>query len=405
MFSNWSLFYLGRLGDLSRRIEHHLAEARDRGNAHALAVTLVPCGALTWLARGNPGGARRAIEEARSGWSLSRVQLQHLWLLFAESLLDLYQRNGEEAWARMRAQWPRVAASLAMRVPLLRMQILQVRGSCALAAAVETRRDGRAPESLLREVERAARRLERIHMRAARPLALLLRSGAGMQRRQEDEAARFLDAAARGLERYETAMYAGAARRHLARLEGAPAELIAKLRELAARHSRWGYRRLHILLRREGIAVNHKRVYRLYRQEGLAVRRKRRKRLASALRTVLPPPSNPNERWSMDYVSDALAGGLRFRAFVIVDDFTRECLAIEVDTSIPGLRASRVFERIAEARPLPKTLVCDNGPEFTGRASTPGPSAAGSTSTSSAPGSRWRTPTPRASTGSFATSA
>lgn len=147
-----------------------------------------------------------------------------------------------------------------------------------------------------------------------------------------------------------------------------PTELVAKLRELAARRPRWGYRRLHILLRREGIAVNHKRLYRLYRQEGLAVRRKLRKRLASAIRTVLPPPTSPNERWSMDYVSDALVGGLRFRAFVVVDDFTRECLAIEVDSSIPGLRVTRVFERIAEGRPLPKTLVCDNGPEFTGRA-------------------------------------
>jgi putative transposase len=146
-----------------------------------------------------------------------------------------------------------------------------------------------------------------------------------------------------------------------------PVELVAKLRELAARRPRWGYRRLHILLRREGLVVNHKRVYRLYRQEGLAVRQKRRKRLASAIRTVLPPPTAPNERWSMDYVSDALAGGTRFRAFVVVDDFTRECLAIEVDSSIPGLRAARVLERIGETRPLPKTLVCDNGPEFTGR--------------------------------------
>ena len=146
-----------------------------------------------------------------------------------------------------------------------------------------------------------------------------------------------------------------------------PTELVAKLRELAARRPRWGYRRLHILLRREGLSVNHKRVYRLYRLEGLAVRRKRRKRLASAIRTVLPPPTAPNERWSMDYVSDALVGGPRFRAFTVVDDFTRECLAIEVDTSIPGLRATRVLERIAEARPLPKTLVCDNGPQFTGR--------------------------------------
>jgi putative transposase len=148
-----------------------------------------------------------------------------------------------------------------------------------------------------------------------------------------------------------------------------PAEaLVARLRELATQRPRWGYRRLHILLRREGIVVNHKRVYRLYRLEGLAVRRRLRKRLTSALRTVLPPPSGPNERWSMDYVSDALMDGTRLRAFNVVDDFTRECLAIEVDTSIPGLRATRVMERIAATRPLPKFIVCDNGPEFTGSA-------------------------------------
>jgi putative transposase len=147
-----------------------------------------------------------------------------------------------------------------------------------------------------------------------------------------------------------------------------PTPLVAKLRELATQRPRWGYRRLHILLRREGVTVNHKRVYRLYRAEGLAVRRKHHKRLASALRTVLPPPSAPNERWSMDYVSDALMDGTRLRAFNVVDDFTRECLAIEVDTSIPGLRATRVLERIAAERPLPKYLICDNGPEFTGSA-------------------------------------
>lgn len=146
------------------------------------------------------------------------------------------------------------------------------------------------------------------------------------------------------------------------------APLVAKLRELAAQRPRWGYRRLHILLRREGVTVNHKRVYRIYRLEGLAVRRKHRKRLASALRTVLPPPTAPNERWSMDYVSDALVDGTRLRVFNVVDDFTRECLAVEVDSSIPGLRATRVLERVASTRPLPKYLICDNGPEFTGSA-------------------------------------
>ncbi len=147
-----------------------------------------------------------------------------------------------------------------------------------------------------------------------------------------------------------------------------PAPLVAKLRELATERPRWGYRRLHILLRREGIAVNHKRVYRLYRAEGLAVRCKRRKRLASALRTVLPPPAAPNERWSMDFVSDQLVGGTRLRAFNVVDDFTRECLAIEVDTSLSGFRVARVLERIVDLRGLPELIVTDNGSEFTSKA-------------------------------------
>jgi putative transposase len=145
--------------------------------------------------------------------------------------------------------------------------------------------------------------------------------------------------------------------------------MVAKFRDLAAPRPRWGYRRLHILFKRQGVTVNHKRDYRLYRaDEGIALRRKHRKRLASALRTVLPPPTAPNERWSMDFVSDALVGGTRLRVFAAVDDFTRECLAIEVDSSIPGLRAARVLERISESRPLPKYLICDNGPEFTGAA-------------------------------------
>ncbi len=186
-----------------------------------------------------------------------------------------------------------------------------------------------------------------------------------------------------------------------------PAELVAKLRELAAKRPRWGYRRLHILLRREGITVNHKRVYRLYRLEGLAVRRKRRKRLASAVRTVLPPRTTPNERWSMDYVSDTLVGGTRFRAFVVVDDFTRECLAIEVDTSIPGLRGWRPASSSASPRRgrCPRHWSATTAPSSPGGTSTPGPSGVGSTSTSSGPASRWRTPTPRDSTGSSGTSA
>jgi len=136
---------------------------------------------------------------------------------------------------------------------------------------------------------------------------------------------------------------------------------------LAARRPRFGYRRLTILLRREGWVANHKRVYRVYRQEGLAVRRKRRKKLAAGARVVLPLPVRPNERWSMDFMGDTLASGRTFRTLNIVDDASRECLAIEVDTSLSGCRVTRVLDRIAATRPLPVMIVSDNGPEFTSK--------------------------------------
>ena len=143
--------------------------------------------------------------------------------------------------------------------------------------------------------------------------------------------------------------------------------LRARLRELAALRPRWGYQRLYILLRREGVVVNHKLVLRVYREEGLAVRRRAKKRVAVA-RVPLPPPITMNERWSMDFVTDALADGRAFRCFTLVDDFTRESLAIEVIHSLPALRVLQVLDRLARTRGLPRSIVCDNGPEFTGRA-------------------------------------
>ncbi len=140
-----------------------------------------------------------------------------------------------------------------------------------------------------------------------------------------------------------------------------------RMRELAHRWPRFGYRRLIVLLHREGIEVNHKKAYRLYTEEDLKVRRKRKK-IRSRVRTApLPVPSRPNERWSMDFMQDCLADGRRFRVLTIVDDFTRECPAIEVDTSIPGARVVRVLERLAFTRGLPQLIVSDNGSEFTGR--------------------------------------
>ncbi|OLC70175.1 MAG: hypothetical protein AUH78_21835 [Gemmatimonadetes bacterium 13_1_40CM_4_69_8] len=145
-----------------------------------------------------------------------------------------------------------------------------------------------------------------------------------------------------------------------------PSGLQERLTELAAARPRWGYRRLWVLLRREGYAVNWKRVYRLYREAGLAVKRRRRKRAAVA-RRPLPPATRPNERWSMDFVHDRLINGRWFRSLTIVDDFTRECLAIEVDTSLTGARVVEVLTQLALGRPLARTIVVDNGPEFAGR--------------------------------------
>lgn len=113
-----------------------------------------------------------------------------------------------------------------------------------------------------------------------------------------------------------------------------------RLKALAGKRRRFGYRRLHAMLQREGYEINHKLVYRLYREEGLSVRCKRRKRLPSGPRVEPDTPSRRNQRWSMDFVSDSLADGRRFRALTIVDDYSRESPAIEVDTSLPGQRAA-----------------------------------------------------------------
>lgn len=144
--------------------------------------------------------------------------------------------------------------------------------------------------------------------------------------------------------------------------------LRARLRALAAERRRFGYRRLEVLLRREGWQVNHKRVYRLYRAEGLTVRRRKRKRIGAAERQPLVLPTRANERWSMDFVSDALSDGRKFRSLNIVDDYNRRCLAVEVDTSLPGGRVVRVLERLRGVEGLPEVLVMDNGPEFAGQA-------------------------------------
>jgi putative transposase len=142
-----------------------------------------------------------------------------------------------------------------------------------------------------------------------------------------------------------------------------------RLLELAALRKRFGYRRLGLLLRREGMLVKHKRVYRLYREESLGLRRRKRKRLTSEGRGPGEAASGPEQVWSLDFMSDALAPGRRLKLLTVVDTYTRESLAIEVDTSISGERVARVLDRvIAERCAQPEEIVLDNGPEMTSRA-------------------------------------
>jgi putative transposase len=145
-------------------------------------------------------------------------------------------------------------------------------------------------------------------------------------------------------------------------------EVRTRLRTIAAERPRFGYRRLQAVLRREGIVVNHKRVARLYREEGLAVRRRSRKRIGGTGRGRPALPTRPDEQWGLDFVADALATGRRIRLLNVLDLFTREALAIEVDVSLPGARVVAVLERVAGERGAPDELVLDNGPELTGHA-------------------------------------
>src|SRR3989441_10439710 len=156
--------------------------------------------------------------------------------------------------------------------------------------------------------------------------------------------------------------------RYRARKAERDSELRARLKKLAAKRLRFGYRRLTAMLVREGMPTNHKRVYRLYREEGLAMRIRQRRRIHWKGVVTRPAATSPNERWSMDFVSDCVSTGKVIRRLTIVDDCTRECPAIEVDTSLGGLRVRRVLDRIASERGLPEAIVLDNGPEFRGRA-------------------------------------
>lgn len=143
----------------------------------------------------------------------------------------------------------------------------------------------------------------------------------------------------------------------------------AALQAHAAKRRRWGYRRLLTLLRRDGWQDNHKRVYRVYRERNLQVRHRRKRRTAVPRRGPQPTPvAQPHQRWSMDFMSDQLADRRRIRVLNVLDESTRQCLAAETDTSIPGLRVCRVLDRLVERYGTPQSLLVDNGPEFTGTA-------------------------------------
>lgn len=146
------------------------------------------------------------------------------------------------------------------------------------------------------------------------------------------------------------------------------ARLLGRLTELAAERKRFGYRRLHVLLRREGHVVNHKKVYRLYRQADLTVRRRKRRRGLAVARQPLELPQYANQVWSLDFVMDSLANGRRLKILTMVDDFTKEAVLIEAAHSLTGNDVAELLDRLAQFRGYPDAVRTDQGPEFTCRA-------------------------------------
>jgi len=149
---------------------------------------------------------------------------------------------------------------------------------------------------------------------------------------------------------------------------GDDADIRERLRALASERRRFGYRRLGLLLAREGIDMNHKKLYRLYKEERLTVRKRGGRKRALGTRRPMTIPQGRNQRWSLDFVSDALVDGRRFRILAVIDDFSRECLAMVVDNSLSGVRVARELDRIAAMRGYPCMVVSDNGTELTSNA-------------------------------------
>jgi putative transposase len=146
------------------------------------------------------------------------------------------------------------------------------------------------------------------------------------------------------------------------------AGLRQRMKAIAQERRRFGYRRLHVLLKWEGYLVNHKKLFRLYREEKLAVRRRGGRKRAIGTRAPMMVPMVPNDRWSLDFVSDQLTDGRRFRILTVVDDCTRECLTLVADTSLSGTRVARELDRLMTERCKPRMVVSDNGTELTSNA-------------------------------------
>jgi len=145
-------------------------------------------------------------------------------------------------------------------------------------------------------------------------------------------------------------------------------EIRARMREIAEHRRRFGYRRIGVLLAREGMAMNKKKLYRLYSEERLTVRKRKKRKRAMGSRTPMPAAGAPNMRWSIDFVSDTFGASRRFRTLAVVDDCTRECIGLVADTSIGGARVTRELDAMMRVYGAPACIVSDNGTEFTSRA-------------------------------------
>lgn len=145
-------------------------------------------------------------------------------------------------------------------------------------------------------------------------------------------------------------------------------DLREAMKNVAAERRRFGYRRIHVMLRRQGWQVNHKKIMRLYREEKLQVRKRGGRKRALGTRKPMLLPSRANERWSLDFVHDVFTDGRKFRILAVIDDFSRECLALVADTSLSGMRTARELNKLIQQRGKPNTIVSDNGTEFTSTA-------------------------------------